>query len=112
MAARQRKPGGGQKGKLIEMSQKLFFILTVAGSVHDYSRFKEEFSLPEGAGTDAPAAWFEDFVLWVDSGCQGIQKAYAAKDIQIPHKKPRKSKADPNPSFNVINLRLNKRLIY
>ena len=26
-AARQRKPGGGQKGKLIEMSQKLFFIL-------------------------------------------------------------------------------------
>jgi hypothetical protein len=81
------------------MSQKLFFILTVAGSVHDYSRFKEEFPLPEGAGTDAPAAWFEDFVLWVHSGCQGIQKAYAAKDIQIPHKKPRKSKADPNPSL-------------
>ena len=26
-AARQRKPGGGQKGKLVEMSQKLFFIL-------------------------------------------------------------------------------------
>jgi hypothetical protein len=78
----------------------LFFGLTVAGSVHDYSRFKEEFSLPEEGGKEALAAWFEDFVLWLDLGYQGIQKRYAAKAIRKPHKKPRKSKANPNPSLS------------
>lgn len=77
----------------------LFFGLTVAGSVHDYGRFKEEFPLPEGAGKEALAAWFEDFVLWLDLGYQGIQKAYAAKAINLPHKNPRRSKANPNPSL-------------
>lgn len=75
----------------------LFFGLTVAGSVHDYGRFKEEFPLPEGGDTKALAAWFEDFVLWLDLGYQGIQKKYAAKAIRMPHKKPRKSKTNPNP---------------
>lgn len=77
----------------------LFFGLTVAGSVHDYTQFKEEFPLPEGAGKEALAAWFEDFILWLDLGYQGIQKRYAAKEIKKPHKKPRKSKANPNPSL-------------
>jgi hypothetical protein len=77
----------------------LFFGLTVAGSMHDYGRFKEEFPLPEGAGKAELAAWFEDFVLWLDFGYQGIQKAYAAKTIKLPHKKPRKSKANPHPSL-------------
>jgi hypothetical protein len=77
----------------------LFFGLTVAGSVHDYGRCKEEFPLPEGADKKALAAWFEDFVLWLDLGYQGIQKAYAAKTINLPHKKPRRSKANPNPSL-------------
>ena len=77
----------------------LFFGLTVAGSVHDYGRFKEEFPLPEGAGPEALIAWFEDFVLWLDLGYQGIQKAYAAKMLRLPHKKPRRSKACPNPSL-------------
>jgi len=78
----------------------LFFGLTVAGSVHDYTRFKEEFPLPEGTGQEALAAWFEDFVLWFDLGYQGIQTRYAAKGMKKPHKKPRKSKANPNPSLS------------
>jgi hypothetical protein len=77
----------------------LFFGLTVAGSVHDDGRFKEEFPLPEGAGKEELAAWFEDVVLWLDLGYQGIQKAYAAKTINLPHKKPRKSTANPHPSL-------------
>lgn len=77
----------------------LFFGLTVAGSVHDYGRFKEEFPFPEGGGKEALATWFEDFVLWLDLGYQGIQKKYAAKAIKMPHKKPRKSKTNPSPSL-------------
>ena len=77
----------------------LFLGYTVAGSVHDYRRFKEEFPMPEGEGEDALAAWFERFVIWLDLGYLGIQKAYAAKEVKMPHKKPRKSKANPNPSL-------------
>jgi len=77
----------------------LFFGLTVAGSVHDYGRFKEEFPLSEGAGKEELAAWFEDFVVWLDLGYQGVQKVYAAKRINLPHKKPRKSKTNPHPSL-------------
>jgi hypothetical protein len=78
----------------------LFFGVTVAGSVHDYGRFKEEFPLPEGGDNAALAAWFEDVVLWLDLGYQGIQKKYAAKAIKMPHKTPRKSKANPKPSLS------------
>jgi hypothetical protein len=78
----------------------LFFGLTVAGSVHDYTRFKEEFPSPEGTGKEALATWFEDFVLWLDLGYQGIQNRYAAKAIKKPHKKPRKSKTNPTPSLS------------
>jgi hypothetical protein len=78
----------------------LFFGLTIAGSVHDYTRFKEDFPPPEDGGNEALAAWFEEFVLWCDLGYQGIQTRYAAKEIKKPHKKPRKSKANPNPSLS------------
>jgi hypothetical protein len=78
----------------------LFFGLTVAGSVHDYTRFKAEFPPPEEGGKEGLAAWFADFVLWCDLGYQGIQNRYAAKEIKKPHKKPRKSKANPNPSLS------------
>jgi hypothetical protein len=78
----------------------VFFGLTVAGSVHDYTRFKEEFPLPEGAEKGELAAWFEDFILWLDLGYQGIQNAYTAKAIHKPHKKPRTSKANPTPSLS------------
>jgi hypothetical protein len=77
----------------------LFLGYTVAGSVHDYRQFKEEFPMPEGEGEEALAAWFERFVIWLDLGYLGVQKAYVAKEVKMPHKKPRKSKANPNPSL-------------
>jgi hypothetical protein len=77
----------------------LFFGLTVAGSVHDYGRVKEAFPLPERGDQEALATGFEEVVLWLDLGYQGIHKAYAAKAINLPHKKPRKSKPNPNPSL-------------
>jgi len=69
----------------------LFLGYTVAGSQHDYSLFKQEF--------DPELNWFELFKLWLDLGYLGIKTDYLALEINIPHKKPRKSKANPGPSL-------------
>jgi len=69
----------------------LFLGYTVFGSCHDYGLFKTEFP-PD-------ADWFQAFRLWVDLGYLGIQKDYDALEIHIPHKKPRKSKANPHPKL-------------
>jgi hypothetical protein len=66
---------------------------TVAGSVHDYSLLKEE--LPPGVD------WFEDIEIWLDLGYQGIKTDYSfPENIHIPHKKPRKSKTNPEPKLS------------
>jgi hypothetical protein len=67
----------------------LFLGYTVAGSQHDYSLLKQEF--------DPELNWFELFKVWLDLGYLGIKTDYQALEINIPHKKPRKSKANPNP---------------
>ena len=69
----------------------LFLGYTVAGSQHDYSLFKQEF--------DPALNWFEQFKIWLDLGYLGIKADYQALEINIPHKKPRKSKANPGPSL-------------
>ena len=71
--------------------QILFLGYTVAGSVHDYRLFKEEFSVDE--------TWFKTFNVWVDLGYLGFQKSYETLSLFMPHKKPRKSKANPEPSL-------------
>jgi len=43
--------------------------------------------------------WFSFLQVLVDLGYQGIQTDYAGDDIQIPHKKPRKSKNNPDPQL-------------
>lgn len=75
----------------------LFLGYTVAGSIHDYTRFKQEFPVDEQ--TDDLGKWFEAFVLWLDLGYLGTQKTYAAQEINMPHKKPRKSKNNPSPAL-------------
>ena len=65
----------------------LFLGYTVFGSRHDYGLLKSEFS-PD-------LDWFETFKLWLDLGYLGIQKDYDTLELNIPHKKPRKSKANP-----------------
>jgi hypothetical protein len=60
---------------------------TFSGHEHDYAMLKTEFP-PEHP-------WFETIRAFVDLGYQGIQDHYAGKNIEIPHKKPRKSKKNP-----------------
>jgi hypothetical protein len=65
---------------------------TFSGRNHDYKMLKEEFP-PD-------VDWFSDLHVLVDLGYQGIQSDYVGDQIEIPHKKPRKSKVNPNPSLS------------
>lgn len=69
----------------------LFLGYTVAGSRHDYGLFKIEFE----PGQD----WFATFKVWLDLGYLGFQTDYTTLELHIPHKKPRKSKANPKPTL-------------
>jgi hypothetical protein len=64
----------------------------VAGSVHDYALMKQVFKpgLP----------WFRKVGLWLDLGFLGVDKDYDLNTLYIPHKKPRKSKKNPDPSLD------------
>lgn len=70
----------------------LFVGQTFAGHTHDYTMLKEEFP-PE-------KAWFEFLQVLVDLGYQGILTDYVGNEIQVPHKKPRKSKKNPATSLS------------
>lgn len=43
--------------------------------------------------------WFASFNVLVDLGYQGFAKDYDTQSLSIPHKKPRKSKSNPNPKL-------------
>ena len=67
------------------LEKKIFYLgKTFFGHTHDYTMLKEEFPPEE--------AWFEFLQVLVDLGYQGILTDYVGDDIQVPHKKPRKSK--------------------
>ena len=51
--------------------------------------------------------WFEDLEVAVDLGYLGIEKDYKGI-IDIPHKKPRKTKHNPNPQLTEIQKAENK----
>ncbi len=87
------------KNTIISTDSKwiLFLGYTVAGSIHDYAQFKKEF--PVDGSKEEKAKWFEDFAIWLDLGYQGVQSLYEAAEINIPHKKPRKSAKNPSPSL-------------
>jgi len=65
----------------------LFLGQTFSGHTHDYTMLKQEFP-PE-------MTWFILLQVLVDLGYQGILSDYIGDEIQIPHKKPRKSKKKP-----------------
>jgi DDE superfamily endonuclease len=71
----------------------VFLGRTLSGHHHDYSMLKQE--LPPDLD------WFRDLEVWVDLGYQGIQSDYEGEMIEIPHKRPRKSKTNPNPKLTV-----------
>ena len=65
---------------------------TAPGSRHDYALLKEELD-PRQPGLSSVEAF-------VDLGYQGIKDRYPTfHEIHIPHKKPRKSKKNPNPTL-------------
>ena len=72
--------------------QILFLGDTVWGSQHDYGLFKTEFP---------PALdWFAEFKVWIDLGYLGFATDYKTLALNIPYKKPRKSKAQPTPTLS------------
>jgi len=75
----------------------LFLGYTVSGSIHDYKQFKKEF--PVDGLAEEVIKWFEDFAIWLDLGYLGVQKLYVAGEINMPHKKPRKSIKNPSPAL-------------
>jgi hypothetical protein len=62
--------------------------------------FKSEFSTKK--------AWFEHLKVFVDLGYQGICKDYEGEKNLIPHKKPIKSKNNPNPRLTSEQNQYNK----
>jgi hypothetical protein len=69
----------------------LYVGCTFSGKNHDYGMFKKEF--------DPKSSWFESFEVLVDLGYLGFDKDFKINNISIPHKKPRKSKNNPNPQL-------------
>jgi DDE superfamily endonuclease len=80
----------------------VFLGYTCAGHQHDYTLLKAELS-PE-------LDWFAGLSVLVDLGYLGIQTDYAAAQIQRPHKKPRKSKAQPETCLTEAQKAENKAL--
>lgn len=72
--------------------QILFLGHTVWGSQHDYGLFKTEFP-PE-------LDWFAEFKIWLDLGYLGFADDYKTLELNIPHKKPRKSRTNPTPTLS------------
>ena len=110
-SARQKKHYSGKKGfhtvknTMVADTDKRILILgkTVPGSQHDYSLLKQEF--------DPTMDWFASTEASVDLGYQGIQTDYLSpENIHIPHKKPRKSKKNPDPQLTRQQKRENRRI--
>ena len=92
------------KNTIISTFMKLiwFIGLTFTGKNHDYKMLKSEFPTFD--------TWFKHLKVFVDLGYQGIIKDYEGENILIPHKKPRKSKNNPNPYLNDEQRQYNKML--
>ena len=86
----------------MSLTNKLIVFLgrTFSGHNHDYHMLKQEFP-PE-------LDWFADIQVGVDLGYQGIQSDYSGDQIDIPTKKPRKSKKNPNPQLSAAQMAANK----
>ena len=82
------------KNTVISTSFKRIIYLgkTFGGRHHDYGMFKTEFP-PE-------TAWFEALQLYADSGYQGMKTDYPQSNAELPFKKPKKSKNNPNPQLS------------
>lgn len=71
-----------------------------AGKIHDYRLLKNEF--PKELNL------FLTKNVYVDLGYLGIEKEYKSLSLEIPFKKPRKSKKNPFPSLSSEQKKYNK----
>jgi hypothetical protein len=92
------------KNTIMSTLSKIIVFLgrTFTGHNHDYTMLKEE--LPPDLD------WFTDIGVLVDLGYLGIQTDYAGEQIEVPIKKPRKSKKNPNPQLTDEQKATNKAL--
>lgn len=82
----------------------IFFLgLTTQGSLHDYELLKEELGWYSGQ-----TEWFELLEIFVDLGYLGIEKDFKTKRLNIPFKKPRKTKNNPEPILTDVQKEHNK----
>jgi len=90
------------KNTVMSLPNKFIVFLgrTFSGHNHDYIMLKQEFP-PE-------LDWFADIQVGGDLGYQGIQSDYSGDQIDIPTKKPRKSKKNPNPQLSAAQKAANK----
>lgn len=54
--------------------------------------------------------WFKNFSVYVDLGYLGFANDYETKALFIPHKKPKKSKNNPNPELTKEQKEYNKKV--
>lgn len=80
----------------------VFLGRTFSGHNHDYTMLKQEFP-PE-------IEWFKDLHVRVDLGYQGMQADYQVDQLDIPHKKPRKSRKNPHPELSTVQKAVNTAL--
>jgi hypothetical protein len=86
----------------MSLPDKLIVFLgrTFSGHNHDYSMLKQE--LPPDLD------WFTDLNVRVDLGYLGIQSDYRGTQIEVPHKKPRRSKKNPSTQLSAVQKAANK----
>src|SRR6516164_5420348 len=92
------------KNTVMSLPDKFIVFLgrTFSGHNHDYTMLKQEFP-PE-------VDWFKDIHVRVDLGYQGMQSDSHLDQLDIPHKKPRKSKKNPHPELSAVQKAVNKAL--
>jgi hypothetical protein len=84
----------------------IFFLgMTTQGTMHDYELLKEEFQ-----GHEPQRNGFETIELFVDLGYLGIENDFIVAKLNIPHKKPKKSKENPDPKLTEEQLQYNKQM--
>ena len=71
-----------------------------AGSIHDYALMKKLF--------DPDKRWFHGTDVLLDLGFYGANKDYDKSNILMPHKKPKKSKNNPEPKLTGTQKNENK----
>ena len=69
----------------------LFLSNIFGGRVHDYEIMKKLFK--------PGSPWFKKINAWLDLGFFGADKDYPDAQMHLPHKKPRKSKNNPDPQL-------------